>query len=121
MVRVFIAWGVPKMCGRSGNRVTSGLILCRQMLSDRIEKNIEDVLNEVVPPRAQTAPPRASVRAFCLALLNSVCRKPRLVSQWSCDSVNSIFPAVCFLHRQHLVLATFATFATFAHKARCPR
>jgi hypothetical protein len=37
-------------------------VACRQLVSDRIEKNIEDVLSEVVPPRAQTAPPRARVR-----------------------------------------------------------
>lgn len=38
------------------------------MLSDRIEKNIEDVLTEVVPPRSQTAPPRAGVRTTACRL-----------------------------------------------------
>ena len=49
----------PSVC--PGRHVTAHRS-CRQLL-DRIEKNIEDVLNEVAPPRAQTAPPRAGVRS----------------------------------------------------------
>jgi hypothetical protein len=56
------------------------------LLSDRIEKNIEDVLNEVVPPRSQTVPPRAPVRnghrllpnnarPCCVTVLDVVCHQ----------------------------------------------
>lgn len=50
---------------------------CRQLLGDRIEANIEDVLNEVVPPRAQTAPPGAGVRSplFPISTLMNACLK----------------------------------------------
>ena len=50
---------------------------CRQLLSDRIEKNIEDVLTEVVPPRSQTAPPRAGVRSRVLSSVANAHATPR--------------------------------------------
>ena len=50
-------------------------VSCRKLLSDRIERNIEDVLCEVqfVPPRAQTAPPPTVSTLPPTAFLPHVC------------------------------------------------
>ena len=99
-------------CRSQMNPSTDDMTAYRNLLSDRIERSLEDVLSDVpslVPPRAQTAPP-PQVRSLCpnsRPQLTVNCSKPMspaldlvLLDTYSC-CMRSEPPALSVSHQAY--------------------